>query len=302
MNPRAGSGAAKRQTPHIRRLLEEAGLAYDLFETNVPGDATRLMRNAIADRVSCVVVAGGDGTLNEVVQGFLDPNGQVMSGPELALVPIGTGGDFRRTLGLEQSVQQAIKRLTGTRRQSIDLGIANITTFQDKIETFAFLNILSFGLGGATDHLVNASPKWLGGKMTFLIGALRALATYRNQPVKLHVDGVLVYEGPMVNVALANGRYFGGGMHVAPNADPSDGLLDVIVIGDLPKTQAPGLMRQMYRGAHIGRPGVQQFRGKQVEATPFRPHEKILVDLDGETPGSLPLRARLTQHAITLRI
>lgn len=125
---------------------------------------------------------------------------------------------------------------------------------------------------------------------------------YRNAPVRVRVDGKLCLEAPILNVALANGRYFGGGMLIAPEADPADGLLDVIALHDLSRVQGIALAKHIYRGSHVGQPGVSVARGKVVEAEALVASTEVLVDMDGETPGRLPLRAELIPSALRFRV
>lgn len=251
--------------------------------------------------MECAVLVGGDGTLNDAVQGFLEPDGSVASGPALGLIPAGTGGDFRRTLGLGDSIEEAAERILRSAPRPVDLGLLSVTSHEGQLVRRAFLNITSFGIGGLTDRIVNSSPKWIGGKAAFLLGTLRAMVVYKNLPVRVRVDGEVVLEAPIFNVAIANGRYFGGGMMIAPSADPSDGLLDVVSLADMSKLESALLSQHIYQGEHLGRAGVSVARGKLVEAEPLARATEVLVDMDGETPGRLPLRAELAPGALRLR-
>jgi YegS/Rv2252/BmrU family lipid kinase len=301
LNPTAGSGGAARKRSVIIAALTRQGVPPEVRETKGPGDAGRLIREARRDGVDCAVLVGGDGTLNDAAQGYLEPDGTVAAGPALGLVPSGTGGDFRRTFGLTDSIEAAAERILLSSPRPLDLGLLSLTSHDGQRVQRAFLNITSFGIGGLTDRIVNSSPKWMGGKAAFFLGTLRAMAVYRNQPVRVRVDGELVLESPIFNVALANGRYFGGGMMIAPDADPSDGLLDVVALGDMSKLESALLSQHVYEGKHLDRTGVSVARGKVVEAEPLAAGTEVLVDMDGETPGRLPLRAELAPGALRLR-
>jgi YegS/Rv2252/BmrU family lipid kinase len=285
------------------RSLTHGGLAPEVVQTEGPGDAGRLVREARRDGVDCVVVVGGDGTLNDVAQGYLNPDGSLAgSGPALGLIPSGTGGDFRRTFGLGDSVEEAAERILKAAPRPLDLGLLSVQSHEGKLERRAFLNITSFGIGGLTDRIVNESPKWMGGKAAFFLGTLRAMLVYRNAPVRVRVDGTVWLEAPIFNVALANGRYFGGGMMIAPDAEPGDGLLDVVALHDMSRVKAAALAQHIYKGAHLGQPGVSVTRGKVIEAEPLIASHEVLIDMDGETPGRLPLRAELAPGALRLRV
>src|SRR6478752_8587118 len=140
-NPKAGSGSALRRLPALKRLLEARGIQAEFVETRAPGDAARLVREARADGIECLGVMGGDGTLNEVSQGYLDADGQPLEGPDLALIPSGTGGDFRKTFGLGATLEEAVERLATAKAQPLDLGLLEITAHSGQTIHRAFLNI-----------------------------------------------------------------------------------------------------------------------------------------------------------------
>ena len=302
VNPKAGSGAAKRRIPEISRALEREGLTHDVRETRAPGDARRLVGVAREDGIDCVALVGGDGTLNEASQAYVDEVGNVVPGPDLALVPAGTGGDFRKTFGLGDDVDAAVQRIAKATPRPLDLGILELFADDGRKVVRAFLNITSFGIGGLTDRIVNSTPKWMGGRAAFYLGTLRAMFAYRNAPVVVSVDGEELWRGPILNVAIANGRFFGGGMKIAPDADPSDGLFDVIVLGDLGRSEALALSGKIYSGKHVGEPKVRVTRGKLVTAEPLREKGEVLIDMDGETPGRIPLSARVAAGALRIRV
>jgi diacylglycerol kinase (ATP) len=300
VNPKAGAGAAQRKIPQVVRALRAASVTHDVAETRAPGDATELARRARTDGVDVIAVIGGDGTLNEVAQAYLDGNGEVVPGPALGLIPAGTGGDFRRALALAENPEAAVRLLLSGRSRPLDLGVVDLTGDAGEKVRRAFVNIASFGVSGRIDRLVNRSPKWMGGRVAFAIGTVRAMSTYRNAPVSIRVDGKAFYEGRVVVVAIANGRFFGGGMHVAPRADVGDGLFDVVVIGD--KTFAESLRDSaaLYAGKHLDTPKVTWIRGTHVEATPLETNP-VYIDTDGEAPGRLPLRAHVLPGALEFR-
>jgi diacylglycerol kinase (ATP) len=294
-NPRSAGGATAERLPQIERALRRQGLAYELVCTQQPGHATEIAR---AHRgVEVIAVVGGDGTLNEVAQAYLDG-----PGPDLAIIPSGSGGDFRKTFDLSDSIDSAVAQIRFGKRRAVDLGVIDATDGIGRPVARAFVNIASFGVGGAVAELVNSNPKWLGGRATYFLGTLRALASYKNVEVRLRVDGAAFYEGRVFAVAIANGRYFGGGMKIAPHADPSDGRLEVVVLGDMSRTDVLALAPKVYNGAHIGAAYVSVAAGTTIEAEPLHAWSKVLIDLDGEAPGRLPLRATIKPAALMVRV
>jgi YegS/Rv2252/BmrU family lipid kinase len=300
-NPTSGGGATARRLPDIERALRRHGLPYQLSCTTRPGHASELARGARARGVDVVAAVGGDGTLNEIVQAWIDADGRPVEAPELALVPSGSGGDFRKTIGLSHSIDEAVARIRWARPRAIDLGLLDMQDHEGRAIKRAFLNIASFGVGGLADQIVNRAPKWIGGKPVFFAGTFLAMLQYKNQPVRVRIDGAPFYEGPIFNVAIANGRYFGGGMKIAPHAEPGDGRFEVVAIGDLGKTEILALTNKIYDGSHLAETGISVGSGKVVEAEPIHPWTSVLLDVDGEAPGKLPVRATLLPGAISFR-
>jgi YegS/Rv2252/BmrU family lipid kinase len=300
-NPQSQGGATAKRLPEIERAMRRYGLGYQLAATVRAGHASEIAASATNRGVDVVAVVGGDGTLNEAVQAFIDKDGNAVRGPDLAVIPSGSGGDFRKTLGLSGSIDEAVARIRYGKRTPIDLGVLELQSNEGKPAVHAFINIASFGVGGLVDRIVNESPKWMGGRAAFFLGSLRATLQYRNAGVRIRIDGAPFYEGPIFNVAIANGRWFGGGMKIAPHADLSDGKFEVIALGDLSKPEVIALSNKIYSGSHLGERGVSVGSGKVVEAEPLHAWANVLLDVDGETPGRLPVRATLRPGAVTLR-
>jgi len=302
LNPSAASGAALRRVTAIEESLKRYDLPHEILITQVAGHATELARAAVADGVDTLAVVGGDGTLNEVIQAYIDEKGVPQPGPDLALIPMGTGGDFKRTLGLSGAIEEAVGRIRHGTRRPIDLGILRYASHNRGEQVQAFVNVASFGIGGQVDSIVNGTPKWLGGKASFYMATLRAMARYRNASVRVRVDGTTWFEGPIFNVAIANGRFFGGGMMIAPQADPSDGRFGLVSLGDLTRMEAVGLSAKIYKGAHLAADGVRVTTGTVVEAEPMHPWANVLLDVDGEQPGKLPATATIAKGGLTFRV
>jgi YegS/Rv2252/BmrU family lipid kinase len=301
VNPRAGSGAAARRLPGLVQGLKRLSLDYEILETQRPHHATELARTARERGCDVLAVVGGDGTLSEVSQAYIDAEGQPVSGPPLALIPCGTGGDFGRVCGLSGTAMlPALERLAAGKLRALDLGVITLHDASGRPSPRAFVNIASVGISGEVDERVERGPKWLGGKAAFLLATVGAALAYRNVPLEIDVDGQSWQRGPVLLVAIANGQFMGGGMHVAPHADFSDGQLDVVCVGDLTRARFLSLFPTVYRGAHLGLDGVRSTRGREIEVRPIRPGKPVLIDVDGETPGYLPLRARIFPGALQL--
>src|SRR5690606_6286577 len=275
-----------KKIPALRRLLEKRGVDALVQATNHPGEATQLALDAARDGVDVLGVMGGDGTLSEVAQACLScGNAGAAFGPSLALVPAGTGGDFKRNLAFADGLEAAVERMLGNSRQLIDMGVVS-EQGKDKAEARAFLNVASVGISAMVCNLANHGPKWLGGRLTFLGAALRATVTYENVRIRVRVDGALAYEGPTYVVAIANGRSFGGGMQIAPAARMDDGCFEVVILGDYSKLGAMSLARAIYAGTHLARARTIVARGSviELEALSAQSSSGALVEADGEVP------------------
>lgn len=301
VNPRAGAGRAGRQLPAIRKGLAHLGIEHEILETTRPQQATTLARAARDGGCGLIAVVGGDGTLNEVCQAYVDATGTPVAGPPLALIPTGTGGDFARGCAFKEAgLTASLARLAAHRLRPLDLGVLSLHDSRGAPLHRAFVNVASVGISGAVDERVERGPKWLGGKAAFLLGTVGAALVYQNVPVEVDVDEQPWHRGPVLLAALANGQFMGGGMHIAPGADTADGLLDIVLVGDLTRARFLSLFPKVYKGEHIGLAEVRTGRGRSVAVRALRSAKPVLVDVDGETPGYLPLGARIFPGALQL--
>jgi YegS/Rv2252/BmrU family lipid kinase len=296
VNPRSHAGATGRRWGAIEAKLRRALGPLEVEWTRAPHDAERLAREGLRSGVEQVILAGGDGTTNEAVSGMLSAG--VEGTPTLGLLPLGTASDVGRTLGIPRDVDAAIERLAGPARRVVDAGRVRYCARDGRDRDGYFLNIGSFGLSGLAADLVNKTSKVMGGRTSYVAAALRAIARHRNVRAAVRIDGELVHEGPLVLAAAANGRFFGGGMQVAPRASMDDGWLDVVVISQLSKA---GLLRSLpsiYRGAHLEHPAVAYRRGRRVDAD--AEPGTVSLEVDGEARGTLPASFEVLPGALEL--
>jgi diacylglycerol kinase (ATP) len=240
-----------------------------------------------------LVAVGGDGTVNEVVQGLAGQDGA-----ELAVIPRGTGWDFVRTYGIPKRFDDAVGVALEGRTRTIDIGRARYRAWRGGEAESYFANIASAGMSGAIAKRANDTSKALGGKVSYLWATFAVFARWKNGEVRVTVDGE-TRSGRMHDVIVANGRYFGGGMMICPEAEPDDGLLDVLTIGDLTKRDLLLTLPKTYRGSHLPHPKAELLRGASVEIDAPAP---LPVELDGEQPGTTPVRFEVAAQALRLRV
>ena len=297
MNPASAGGHTLRHWPAAARALRSAGVEFDLHQTIAPGDATTAVRRALAGGYRTIVAVGGDGTLNEVVNGFFDLEGApIGAGAMLGLVASGSGGDFRRTAGIPGTFEADARLIAARSVRTIDAGRID---FDDGRRRF-FINIADCGMGGEVVASVNRN-RHKGGSMrgsaVFLGVSLSTLWRYVARTAQVEIDGV-AYERSVRSVVVANGAYFGGGMRVAPGAELDDGRLDVVIIGETGRTRALTGIPSLYRGRHIRRAEVEVHRASVVRIT--CDGAPMLFDVEGEQVGTTPATLTCLPAAITL--
>jgi diacylglycerol kinase family enzyme len=276
-----------------------------LAVTRRPGDATMLVRHALNEGHHEIVVVGGDGTINEAVNGFFDSEGPVVPDAVFGFIASGAGSDFRKTFGLAPGYAAAIERLKEAPVRPIDVGRVSCLTLDGNPTVRYFANIGSFGLSGAVINAVNRAhvAKLFGDRFAFALHSSLAALFHRDRIVRLRVGGDYDEIASISTVAVANGQFFNGGMRVAPGARPDDGMFDVIVIGGIPKARAFAEMQKLYSGQHLRSPGVRALRGRKVVAAPVAETggHAVLIELDGECAGRLPATFELLPRALNLR-
>jgi len=239
-----------------------------------------------------VVAVGGDGTVNEVASGL------VGTGCVLAVVPRGTGVDFGRTYGIATRFEDAVRvALEGATRE-IDAGRVGFRAWSGEAGEAWFVNVAGVGMSGAVAKRTNESTKALGGKASYLWSTLAVFARWQNTEVRVQVDGE-ERAGRMHEVVVANGRYLAGGMKMCPEASPDDGLFDVLVIGDVTKADLVRTLPKIYRGTHLPHPKAELLRGATVSV---ESDDVLPIQLDGEQPGTTPVRFEVVPRALRLRV
>jgi diacylglycerol kinase (ATP) len=298
INPASARGTTLRAWADARREVVAAGVDFNEHLTTRAGEATEVAREALNSGMMHIVAVGGDGTLSEVVNGYFDDCGRVInSDAAIGLLPSGTGSDFRRSLGLT-SRGDSIGRLINSETRLLDAVRAEFQDLDGASVSRVFINVASFGLGGDVSALVNkwreSLPRWIGGSARFAAAAIAALGRYRNVSVSLRLDERAMTINSNL-IVVANGRFAGGGMMLAPHAELDDGLLDVIVTDRATRLDVIRELPRIQRGAHLKNPKVTEMRAREVS---INSEEPMAIDLDGEMVGSTPARLRVLPSAI----
>jgi diacylglycerol kinase (ATP) len=270
------------------------GLQGETLLSERPGQLIDLAEQAARGGAELVVAVGGDGTLNETV------NGLVRAGTEtpLATIPLGTGMDFVRTYGIPTRFDDAVRTALGPDTRVIDVGRVTYRTWAgDEAERYV-VNVGSVGMSAAVAQRANGMSKALGGKATFFYALTRVFLEWQNSVIDVDLDGAR-RSARMHDVIVANGQYHGGAMRLAPQAQPDDGLFDVILIGDVKKFDFATTAPKLYRGTYLAHPKVDLERARVVSVDA---RERLPIELDGEQVGTTPARFEVVPGALRVRV
>ena len=305
VNPRSGGGRTGQVLGDLRATIERALGEVDVAVTERPQHGIELAERGVSEGRSLIIAVGGDGTFSEIVDGVMRSGGA--GACHVALIGQGTGGDFRKTLGIEHRLDRYLEAIASGRTRTVDVGKA---TFRDtakqggsRLERY-FVNILSAGMGGLVDQYVATGSRALGPTAAYFVASTKALLRARAGQLVCHVDGLAVpVRLRSYMIAICNGQYFGSGMHVAPMAKVDDGVFEVVSMDAPSKLAFAAFSQKIYKGDHLRSEHVRHFSCKRitVELENEDARDRFLLDVDGEPIGGLPLEIEVVPGAITLR-
>jgi diacylglycerol kinase (ATP) len=295
VNPASDNGVTGRRWPELAHRASRLGLDGETLLSERPGHIAELAETAARGGASLVVAVGGDGTLNEVA------NGIVRSGAdaEVATIPLGTGMDFGRTYGIPSRFDDAVRVAVDGRPRAIDIGRVSYRRWDGSPAERHVVNVGSVGMSAAVAQRANGMSKAFGGKATFFYALTRVFFEWQNTNVSVQLEDGTHREGAMHDVIVANGRFHGGAMMLAPDARPDDGLFDVVLIGDVTKRDFVTTAPKIYKGTYLAHPKVELLRSPVV--TVDAP-EHLPIELDGEQVGTTPTRFEIVPSALRVRV
>ena len=242
-----------------------------------------------------MVAVGGDGTLNETVNGVM----RAGASAEVATIPLGTGMDFVRTYGIPSKFDDAVRTIVTGATRTIDVGRVSYRTWDGHDAERYVANVGSVGMSAAVAQRANGMSKALGGKATFFYALVRVFLEWQNTLVRVELEGGEHREARMHDVIVANGRWHGGAMMLAPQAEPDDGLFDVVLIGDINKRDFVTTAPKIYKGTYLAHPKVELVRSHTVAVDAS---ERLPIELDGEQVGTTPARFEIVPGALRVRV
>lgn len=298
INPASAGGATGGAWPGLASDLATHFGAFNCAFTKERGDAVRLAESGAREGRALIVACGGDGTISEVANGILQSGADA----SLGLLPSGTGGDFQKSLKIPGRTRDAVRALREGRTRRIDVGRASYLNHDGVEESRYFLGVASFGMSGEVIRRVKArDADWLGGKASFALAMLQTTLSKENTTALVQLDERRERRLTVANLCVANARYFGGGMKIAPAAKLNDGLFDIVTIGDLGALKILTNAHQLYLGTHLGMKQVHQAHARRVTVKPVEKASKIALEVDGELPGHLPATFEIIPRALPVR-
>jgi len=295
VNPAAGAGKTARLWPRIKDMFRGQGLRFEHDITEAPGHAIELAREAAANGYNMVVSVGGDGTINEIVNG-LYASGNI-GDALLGIVSTGTGSDYIRTIGVPRRYEDACQCFLQPKKLTVDLGVVEYSSNGNGAERL-FVNFAGMGFDAEIVQRTTQQFKALGSLPSYLMGTLTTLISYRNRDITLVVDGEAM-DTRVCTVVMNNGRYGGGGMFTAPDASINDGYFDVMIIGDMSKPDLLRSLPRIYKGTHLTHPKVTMKKAREIEVRSAQPMQ---LQADGELLGQVPARFRILPSVLKVVI
>ena len=275
------------------RLRTLFGNGVEIRLTRGRGDATLIAREALDSGAAWIAVAGGDGTINEAVNGFFDGERNVRPDAAMSFLPCGTANDWMRTIGSPLRLRDAIDALPGAGPGTVDVGLARCRGRDGQTCERVFLNFAEAGVGS---EVIRRIERRRGAYLPTAIGAAFSYSPRRFEVTLDHGEAKSV--GPLLSLVVANGRYFGSGIRVAPMARPDDGLLEVITLGNFSRTEILRKIGKFVRGRYFDEPKVRHYSVRTLAAVSGDP---VSLILDGEIAGELPVTIRVAPRALKIR-
>jgi YegS/Rv2252/BmrU family lipid kinase len=297
VNPRSGGGISEKRWAGVVGPLRDGLGAFDTRFTERPGHARAIAHEEATAGRKLVIALGGDGTISEVADGLVAAGGNA----EFGIIPRGTGGDFRRSLGIENQLFAAAERIRKSVPREMDVGLVSYVGHDGAQTSRHFVNVTSVGLSSVVAERANRASKRLGGRVSFLSAVVRSLVSYDNAEVTVSVDDGEARRMTLLLAAVGNGRFFGGGMKICPEAILDDGHFDFVTVGDLGRIEVLAKIHRIYSGNHLSMDEVRQIRCRRLQVKPADSKAVIPLEIDGETPGRLPASFEMLKGALRLR-
>jgi YegS/Rv2252/BmrU family lipid kinase len=299
VNPFSARGRTERKWETIRLALKAHFREFKYVFTEKPRQATEIASGLLRDGFDLIIGVGGDGTMNEISSGFFsDDSGQAINrDAALGMIPSGTGSDFIRFMKVPREFEKSVALIKNSLTKKIDIGRITYGGAQNRSQYF--INVADFGLGAEVIRRMSSVPSTQRGALTYYRGLLATLLNYRSKRVTLTIDGGRRIQGEYLIGAVANGRIFGGGMIIAPQAEADDGYFDLVLVEHMKKLEIIGNTRLLYSGTIARNPKVTMIKARHIKVESA---QEVFTEFDGEMGGTLPAEFSVIEKALNVRL
>ena len=301
VNPFSAHGKTEHRWENIKSVIKYYFSEFKYIFTEKPNQATEIVRDVLSEGYNLIIGIGGDGTLNEITNGFfsLKDKGIINNDASLGMVPSGTGSDFIRFLKIPRDFKKSVELIKNSGKKKIDVGRITFPNQGESAGPKYFINIADFGLGADVVRRISEVPQSKRGPFSYYSGLLSTIKNYKSKDVDILINGKERISGRYLIGAVANGGIFGGGMIIAPDAVVDDGYFDLVLIRDMKKFEIIKNSHHLYRGTIISNSKVDVYRVKTLEVNSA---DEINLEYDGELGGRVPARFEIIEKVLNFRV
>lgn len=303
VNPLSARGKTGQKWNTLKEILNHYFKEFKYVFTEKPKQATHIARELLNDGFNLIIGVGGDGTLNEITNGFFRENSNkaVNQDAALGIIPSGTGSDFVRSLKIPREFKQSVALIKDSGIRQIDVGKLTFTSQGVEEPVRYFINVADFGLGAEVLRNLSGIPAEERNALFYYKGLLNTIKTYDAKKVRIVVDDKEEICDRFLIGAVANGRIFGGGMQVAPLAEPDDGFFDLVLVESMKRFEIIRNSRHLYTGKLHKHPKVRVIRARNIKVYPTD-NEPVFIEYDGEGGVAIPAEFQVMEKAVNFRV
>jgi diacylglycerol kinase (ATP) len=298
-NPNAANGKVLKHLTEISEKIKSIFGNIDVKKTQHPGHATEIVRESLKNGIEKIIILGGDGSINEAVNGFFDDKGNLLNKTStLSILPVGTGNDFCRTIGLFKL--NDIDKFKNASTKEVDVGLLKYTNDNGVVSSRYFINAMSLGCSGHIAQTINNKSKSLGPKLTYFLGTIKGMMEYKNKLISMKLDDEHDRKLNINTLVVGNARYWAGSMKISPYSIIDDGLLDVVIAENISLKDFLLEGRKIYKGTHLENDKLKWVRAKKIQIELTNQEDEIFAEADGEQMGKVPLSIEVIPKAIKI--
>ncbi|MBU4267759.1 MAG: diacylglycerol kinase family lipid kinase [Acidobacteria bacterium] len=301
VNPFSARGQTEKRWETIKHAIRSHFREFKYIFTEKPRQATEIARELLKQGFDLLIGVGGDGTLNEISNGFFNAQSDRVINDDAAvgIIPSGTGSDFIRFMKVPREFEKSAARIKNSPNKKIDIGKITYGSAVEKSRSQYFINVADFGMGAEVIRNISNIKSSRRGAFTYFRGLLSTIMKYRSKNVKLTIDDKQQLQGEYLIGAVANGRIFGGGMIIAPQAEPDDGYFDLVLIESMKKFEILTNSRLLYSGTIAKNPKVHILKARNIKV---ESPDEVHIEYDGEMGEKLPAEFSIIERALNFRI